>query len=487
MLNWAWIADPRNTEQGLPYALPFIPYDYQVEFLLALCDVGNIHADKSRDVGLSWITVWGSCWDVGLHLGRSWKFFSCKQDRVDDGTLSSIFGKLRFSIASLPGWLFPPVKSGKLRLLKENDSTGYIIGESSNSEIARGERFSKIVGDEFSYMERSHEVYASVMAATSSFIMVGTPHGKFNKFGEIKFAPPASIKIRYFSFHWSRVPGRDQGWYEEQKLRYGDPVVIAQELDLDYEASVRGRIYDMFSQAAHVRSWKPSPDAPKVRGWDYGIVEDPTVCLWAELFSLNGKSCLFVYRELHDMEVKQDPSWWAEAVLGMTDELEEIQADYGDPAGKQRETDGYSYVDDLFRFSVQAKRDRGSSWEEKAPISVKSSGSSRRAGVMAVRRALNQGRLFFSDQVRSMIQAIAEYRTPELRDGVFLRQKEKPGEDFFPVHDWTSHFCDALRYMVINALPDLLQAPIEAPSSKAIKVVTPTSGLIPGDISTLQT
>src|SRR6185437_11644625 len=49
-----------------------------------------------------------------------------------------------------------------------------------------------------------------------------------------------SGNIEVFSFHWQDDPRKDKDWYDKKCRDIDDPVVIAQELDLNYSASLTG-------------------------------------------------------------------------------------------------------------------------------------------------------------------------------------------------------------------------------------------------------
>lgn|GEM_PF-3269057 len=48
-----------------------------------------------------------------------------------------------------------------------------------------------------------------------------------------------SGKHEVFTFHWRDDPRKSEEWYEQQKAKK-NPVTVAQELDLDYTASIEG-------------------------------------------------------------------------------------------------------------------------------------------------------------------------------------------------------------------------------------------------------
>ena len=46
-------------------------------------------------------------------------------------------------------------------------------------------------------------------------------------------------RIKTFRFHWRDDPRKDENWYAKQVAEL-DPVTVAQEIDIDYSASVEG-------------------------------------------------------------------------------------------------------------------------------------------------------------------------------------------------------------------------------------------------------
>jgi hypothetical protein len=77
---------------------------------------------------------------------------------------------------------------------------------------------------------------ASLSQTTNCRIDVSTPRGMNNTFARKRH----SGKIKVLSLHWSEDPRKDQAWYDKKCHDIDDPVIIAQELDLDYTASVEG-------------------------------------------------------------------------------------------------------------------------------------------------------------------------------------------------------------------------------------------------------
>ncbi|ENF0482713.1 TerL protein, partial [Escherichia coli] len=49
-----------------------------------------------------------------------------------------------------------------------------------------------------------------------------------------------SGKIPVFTFHWRSDPRKDDEWYHKECEKIDNPVIVAQELDLNYQASAEG-------------------------------------------------------------------------------------------------------------------------------------------------------------------------------------------------------------------------------------------------------
>src|ERR1700733_1856627 len=86
------------------------------------------------------------------------------------------------------------------------------------------------------FIPRPELMDASLSQTTNCRIDVSTPRGMNNPFARKRFGG----KINVYSLHWTDDPRKDQAWYEKQCHDIDDPVVIAQEIDLDYSASVEG-------------------------------------------------------------------------------------------------------------------------------------------------------------------------------------------------------------------------------------------------------
>jgi hypothetical protein len=125
----------------------------------------------------------------------------------------------------------------------ENESR--IIGEAGDN-IGRGGRSSIYFMDEAAFYNRPMLIDAALSQNSDVKINVSTPNGIGNPF----YRKRHSGKIPVFIFDWRSDPRKDDEWYQKQK-EILDPIIVAQEIDRDYGASLEGVcIPAMWVQAA---------------------------------------------------------------------------------------------------------------------------------------------------------------------------------------------------------------------------------------------
>jgi phage terminase large subunit len=240
--DWGLTLDPRNVERGLPTAIPFLLFPRQVEWVTWLLE--RWHAgepgitEKTRDMGMSWLTVAVACTFCLFNRGMVIGFGSRKEEYVDmRGSPKALFEKARFFLSHLPpeflgGWDRDKHAPHMRILFPGTDSA--MTGESGDG-IGRGDRTSIYFVDEAAFLERPQLVDASLSATTNCRQDISTPNGRSNSFATRRH----SGKIPVFSFHWTQDPRKDRAWYEKQIAEL-DPVTVAQEIDIDYSGSVEG-------------------------------------------------------------------------------------------------------------------------------------------------------------------------------------------------------------------------------------------------------
>lgn len=241
--DWGVTYDPRNVDRGLPAAIPFIMFPKQVEWARWLIERWKARepglTDKSRDLGMSWMAVSMAVALAVTHDGFTAGFGSRKQEYVDlSGSPKTLFWKARKFIECLPpefrGGHVPGVHGPFMRLLFPE--TGSAITGEAGDNIGRGDRASIYFVDEAAYLERPQLIEASLSATTNCRIDISSANGMANPFA-VKRHSWAARQI--FTLHWRDDPRKDDAWYAKQ-CEILDPVTVAQEIDINYAASVEG-------------------------------------------------------------------------------------------------------------------------------------------------------------------------------------------------------------------------------------------------------
>lgn len=235
--------DPRNIERGLPATIPFIPFPKQTDLMQWIVAHWRASKDglvpKSRDTGASWVAIALSCTLCLFYEGMAIGFGSRKEEYVDRlDSPKSLFYKARVFLQNLPrefrgGWTRE--KHGAFMRLTFPETGSVMTGEAGDN-IGRGDRAALYFVDESAHLERPQLAEEALSATTNCRIDMSSVKGS---------ATPFSVKRRswspddVFEFHWRDDPRKTEAWYENLKLTK-DPTVIAQEYDIDENASVSG-------------------------------------------------------------------------------------------------------------------------------------------------------------------------------------------------------------------------------------------------------
>jgi phage terminase large subunit len=240
--DWTVTHDPRLAERGLPTHIPFVLFPRQIELVRWILDRwGNSESglvEKSRDIGASWLSMAFACTMCLFREGITIGFGSRKEELLDrSGDPSSLFHKGRMFMQSLPiefrgGWDIG--KHGAHMRLVFPQTGSAITGEAGDN-IGRGGRTAIFFVDEAAHIERPQLIEASLSATTNCRIDMSSVNGMANAFATKRF----SGKIPVFTFSWRHDPRKDDAWYAAQCEKL-DPVTVASEIDLQYNASSEG-------------------------------------------------------------------------------------------------------------------------------------------------------------------------------------------------------------------------------------------------------
>lgn len=239
--------NPRKT----PSTIPFITYKFQDSFILEIVErvrsQKDILVDKSRDMGVTWcvMAIFTWFWQFAEE-GSDFLCGSRKEQYVDKiGDMATLMQKVRFIIQEQPRWLWPrgfKLKDNASYMKIINPHTGSAItGEATNENFSRGGRQRAIFFDEFAFWECDQSAWRSSADTTNCRIAVSTPHGFNNHFAKLRHSESIDVK----SLHWRLHPEKNDDWYQDEcARRNNDSVEISQELDISYEGSESGLLFE---------------------------------------------------------------------------------------------------------------------------------------------------------------------------------------------------------------------------------------------------
>lgn len=243
IIDWGCTYDPRNVERGLPAIIPFLLFPKQEEWVNWFMDRWKNRepglTDKSREMGMSWLFVSVASTICMFYEGVAAGIGSRKEGYVDKlGDPKSLLYKARKFISLVPSEFRPSwdVKVHAPHMRIQFPDTNSIISGESGDGIGRGDRTSFHFVDEAAWLARPELIEASLSETTNCRQDISTPRGMNNPFARKRFGG----KINVFTLHWRDDPRKDDAWYKKKCNDIDDPVVIAQEIDLDYSASMEG-------------------------------------------------------------------------------------------------------------------------------------------------------------------------------------------------------------------------------------------------------
>lgn len=239
--DWGMTTDPRNIERGLPALIPFVPFGRQIEWMQWLLErwAGgeNGLTEKTRDMGCSVAAM--SLFSTLALFNRDFVagVGSRKEALVDGvGDPNTLFHKAHTFLKYLPvefrgGWSDSD-KAARSHMKIFIPHTGSVIIGEAGDNIGRGGRASIYLLDESAHNRNQEAVDMSLSQTTRCRIDLSSVNGSNNAFAEKRF----SGRVPVFTFHWRDDPRKTPEWYEREKARL-PAVIVAQEIDIDYNAS----------------------------------------------------------------------------------------------------------------------------------------------------------------------------------------------------------------------------------------------------------
>lgn len=496
-LRYCWTLDS-DDPSDIPTIRKCPAYPYLRNFFDSVQQPRNTHVEKSRQMLMSWAWAVVLLWDVLFHQNWNDLAVSLRAREVDDGgensSPNSILGKVRFMHERLPPHIWMPFAYQRY-VVRNPRLQSTIRGETGKgANVSRGPNYKRALIDEAAYVQQGETIFKGArQAAKNGTILNSTPNGKGNVFARIRFSITSTfLKL---SYHWSEhprksvglycicgwraqmgvgVPARDQfrthavecprnalgkkpemrsPWYDAQAQDMR-PEDVASELDISYEKSVRGRVWDTFDSTRDVFDYQNivgprglqetedeyheryllavlDPSLETVICWDFGV-GDPTVMLLGQIVN-DVEPRVRIVDELEQAGKSYDffsdycDTFWLPIWRAHTGNPAAAFLHYGDPAGKQRDSKLESWIHNL--------RTRGIVMITQGPA------GSMMDWIDYVREQFRKGRIEVSSWCIGTIDAVSQYHFPTDDEG-----NPVPG-DHKPVHDEWSHKATALQYL----------------------------------------
>lgn len=439
--TFIWTYDPRTENKNLP----FVTYEFQNKALKELEAAYNkpedILIEKSRDMGVSWLTL---AW-----IHHKWRFQdgfnalvgSYIEDLIDSkDDLATHFGRLKSINDMMPKWLMPkgwnPKCQSYMKMINPENNNA-VTGQAPTERFSRQGRYSLIWVDEFAFWDRARSAWNSMGDATRCRVVSSTPFGELNKFAELA----NKSRIKKVTLHWKLHPHKDQTWYEAEKDRR-TVEEIAQELDINYKTSLTNRVYPEFCDRNFLEHEPYKPEHPLYISWDFGL-DDHTAILWLQRDPSDGTVRIIdSYQKSGFMidyfvpfvtgEIKTGNYIYSDDELALIAKHKRWQeaTHYGDPTGNSKnQTSNNSVIGQLKAHGIYVNTNY-QEFDLKTRIHKTK---------LLIRRLLVD-----KDQYE-FIEAIQGSRYPQRSES-----SQATGPITKPVHDWTSHFRTALEYFAVN-------------------------------------
>lgn len=497
-------------------------------------EFANLHEEKSRQMGMTWLLAYLVWWILNYHEAPGGVIHRKLGEVCDSGpTPDSFFGRVKYIHGGIPEEFQSPLRfiGGNDPVIRvDGRPLSYFVGEGATTDPTRGGTYAYFILEEAARTPWGELVHAAVSrACPQGRVYNSTPFGKANVYYRLRQQKPADML--FLRHHWSRHPvyarglhvaafapearepgrhapqptqeaadaanscslclgtiwgrtwsGRDpftchrypgkptSPWYDAAVVEMTD-LQVAQELDIDYTASLSGRVYPEFSWERHVHDRIPYDQAfPLSFALDYGL-DTTAVAIIQETPT--------EIRQIGELEVSDlTPE---EVVAALRAELRALQVPeneiallpekfaVGDPAGEGRDLATVRPLTADYRA---------------AGLSIVSERSSVYRTVLALKRLLlgrPKGYAISATCVKT-IAHLEENRWPTDRAG-----NPKPGPQH-PVDDEHNHMARALAYYTTFRFPppiadDGYGEPEDGPHGSPLYPLDPDTGRVDPSIT----
>lgn len=452
--------------------VPFILFEYQEEFVRDSWDAilmwrvpiedrtdpTDVFSEKSRQMWFSWTFAWLQLYAYIFHDLKS-LYISKKADEVDKNwDIKSHFEKIRFMIRKLPEWLLPKglnkeswTINNKFMNISRDDWTGSIIWESANPNAGRWGTFAFVIFDEMAFMQYATSINMSISSATPCRFFNSTPNWEWNEYFRMRKLA-IDDKVRYHKCHRSEHPLYTKEWYA-WKTKWMTKEQIAQELEIDYNVAIQGRVYGNFHWQTHSVDYDPTKPLYVVidnsHGWadpNAVIVMQPNTSnqYWDIIDSLTIKC---------DIPDIANILAWAPKIPLNDIELAFLNR-YQDYNWRQA-----TFVSDPYDTHSKIVNNHHPDWmvifDEYSKVGIhlnvpNTKDNPKTTQIMKTRSNIH--RLRVNERCMDFISAIQNAKYPDVAEWT---SRIWPVD--MPIHDWTSHYRTALEYMTIYLLDNFIE------------------------------
>ena len=237
--QWVFTYDPDEPVKNIPLD----PWPKQIDLLEWFNRMQKERKrgllEKGRRLGATYLACRKALHEWLFFPSTTIGFGSRMLEYVDDpGNPKCIFHKLRAILYDLPKWMLPKgfdVRKHDLVAKLLNPENESVIAGEGGDNIGRGARCVMYFIDEAAYLEHPELVEASLHRVGIRFD-ISTPQGLGNMFARMRhILPPDQV----FRLHYSDDP-RDTPEKIAKRKAETDPVIWAQEEEIDYTASIEG-------------------------------------------------------------------------------------------------------------------------------------------------------------------------------------------------------------------------------------------------------
>lgn len=199
--NFCWCFEPRSESE-----FPIVLFDYQgwalrqwVEDLNANKD--DIIIEKARDMGITWMILYLFVWFWLFRSNSNFLISSFREQEVDwQGSMATLFPKIRFIIEKLPEWMKPEGYNAKLHAtymrIYNPVNKSFIVGSAPVPNFGRSGRYKAILLDELAQWPYSESSWNACSQSTKIRIALATPWGKDNVYARLAL-DPNNVRVEY--------------------------------------------------------------------------------------------------------------------------------------------------------------------------------------------------------------------------------------------------------------------------------------------------